>query len=660
MSRLDQALSEDDIEAFHNQRDRIAFSDTESGSDNGVSFDEYGVLDLPSAEDDDDDDDDEYDETETTNWGKSRKTFYSGDIAEGDLEDEASEARKLQEKTRSTLSALDYGIPSQIAPSSLKNNQNSSKKSVISFDIEYNSEGEGIDEEFGVDLKRNSGGDSKGKLEKKKEDSRKFEKDNVTQTSTFDEDSFGTEADLVGMDSVGLSKILPPGLKAENRETKVALKEFKRRLVEVKQEIEPIVKKIRLFITNDSGKGLEFLQSKYQLLIGYCANLALYILLQTKGAYTKDHPVVTRLVKYRLLLEKIRPMEAKMQHTIDRLVSSASSKSNQVEVEALAHRPNVDLLQEFSDEEEKSSAPDNEQIIGAKASEKYKAPKVAPVRFEGINGAIGDDSSLSKRERRERERAEIIASRSRLMADVQADLEDRPLEEAIDPVYGSNVINPKSSEMKKTKRYEEENFVRVSLSKAERRRLDLEIQKPVDELADLNDFFRERKTSKRSTSTAGSVEKLLGTKRKTSEISENRGSSKMAKFDDIDEEMSDIEDDLEEYKQASKKAADRKNSKNNMKLSKHDVRFTPGKPLKDMDNQHETRPASYDMLKNKGLMPNRTKEEENPRVNRRKKWERAQKKISSFKPVYRDGKSTGAYGGEATGIRTNLSRSVRF
>jgi len=72
------------------------------------------------------------------------------------------------------------------------------------------------------------------------------------------------------------------------------------------------------------------------------------------------------------------------------------------------------------------------------------------------------------------------------------------------------------------------------------------------------------------------------------------------------------------------------------------------------------RAANYKIIKNKGLTPHRSKEQRNPRVKRRKQYEKAKTKLKSFRSVAVDKKSLGAYGGEMTGIKTNLSRSIKF
>ncbi|KAK6355775.1 hypothetical protein TWF718_000156 [Orbilia javanica] len=70
------------------------------------------------------------------------------------------------------------------------------------------------------------------------------------------------------------------------------------------------------------------------------------------------------------------------------------------------------------------------------------------------------------------------------------------------------------------------------------------------------------------------------------------------------------------------------------------------------------RAIGYTIEKNKGLTPHRKKDVRNPRVKKRKKFEAAKKKLGSRKAVYKA--PTGAYSGEATGIRTKLIKSVKF
>mgnify|MGYP001186182141 CR=1 FL=1 len=71
------------------------------------------------------------------------------------------------------------------------------------------------------------------------------------------------------------------------------------------------------------------------------------------------------------------------------------------------------------------------------------------------------------------------------------------------------------------------------------------------------------------------------------------------------------------------------------------------------------RAINYQILKNKGLTPKRKKDDRNSRVKKRKKYEKAQKKLKSVRAVYSGGQS-GVYEGEKTGIKKNLTKSVKF
>lgn len=72
------------------------------------------------------------------------------------------------------------------------------------------------------------------------------------------------------------------------------------------------------------------------------------------------------------------------------------------------------------------------------------------------------------------------------------------------------------------------------------------------------------------------------------------------------------------------------------------------------------RAITYAIEKNKGLAPKRNKDVRNPRVKKRKKFEAKKKKLGSMKAIYKGGESRGGYGGEMTGIKRNLVKSVKL
>lgn len=72
------------------------------------------------------------------------------------------------------------------------------------------------------------------------------------------------------------------------------------------------------------------------------------------------------------------------------------------------------------------------------------------------------------------------------------------------------------------------------------------------------------------------------------------------------------------------------------------------------------RRITYQIEKNKGLMAKRNKDVRNPRVKKRKKFEQKKKKLGSIRQVYKGGEGRGGYGGELTGIKKNLVKSVKL
>ncbi|KAL7754069.1 something about silencing protein 10 [Sorochytrium milnesiophthora] len=70
------------------------------------------------------------------------------------------------------------------------------------------------------------------------------------------------------------------------------------------------------------------------------------------------------------------------------------------------------------------------------------------------------------------------------------------------------------------------------------------------------------------------------------------------------------------------------------------------------------REIGFKILKNKGLTPKRKKEQRNPRVKHRNKYEKTMKKLGTFKRLHKP--LQGNYAGESTGIKTHLARSVKL
>lgn len=79
------------------------------------------------------------------------------------------------------------------------------------------------------------------------------------------------------------------------------------------------------------------------------------------------------------------------------------------------------------------------------------------------------------------------------------------------------------------------------------------------------------------------------------------------------------------------------------------------------DESSGPRSLTRAILKNKGLTPHRPKSVRNPRVKKRQKYEKAKKKESSRKAIYKGGLAAtgGRYDGEKSGI-SKVVKGIRL
>ncbi|XP_047059396.1 neuroguidin-A [Lolium rigidum] len=161
-----------------------------------------------------------------------------------------------------------------------------------------------------------------------------------------------------------------------------ALKEMKDGLDLVRSKVESLTRKVRKGQL-PTGDGIGYLEAKHHLLLGYCQDLVYYLLRKAKGLSVDGHPVVRSLVEIRLFLEKIRPIDKKMEYQIQKLTNAADSAAAQDKVpdaqpvqqqgedDLLRYRPNPDMM-------DTKLATDGQGNNGGI----YRPPKIQPVSME--------------------------------------------------------------------------------------------------------------------------------------------------------------------------------------------------------------------------------------------------------------------------------------
>lgn len=152
-------------------------------------------------------------------------------------------------------------------------------------------------------------------------------------------------------------------------------------------------------------EGISLLSLKNNLLLAYLHNLALLALARLHGS-NPDERTVKELVKERIVMEKIKPLEIKLRYQVDKLVKMAEadegkSTGESIEedggIDPLAFKPNLAALSGNADEasgsdddssdDEKPKANATRARISATQSSDgiYRPPRLAPVAYTEEN-----------------------------------------------------------------------------------------------------------------------------------------------------------------------------------------------------------------------------------------------------------------------------------
>lgn len=469
-------------------------------------------------------------------------------------------------------------------------------------------------------------------------------------------------------------------IEKESPELLGLLKDFEGKLSELKNNVQPLLTEYVFFnyfsfITYEINKiisifrvtkqelptseGISFLEAKFHLLLNYCLNIGFYMLMKAEGKQVQDHPVISQLVKIRLLLDKMKPIDQKLHYQVQKLLKMSADGSSGIEQlgEGLQHRPNLDALDTIDQDDDKSG--------------KYKLKKIAPVSYEDID--------TKKKKRR--------VKTDTAMADfIREEFSEAPREISF-------TGRPKLSKERQAELdFEEENFFRLKKQAKVRQKQEKqllqrsELEDPLD-FRDITGFgdFSDEEDTKSSRKKLGEI--ISGVEKQTSEFNpeidipyktwdklQPLSKRTLSDFkdgdndnvpssddDDNDDDINmhdtntndnDFDEDVSEdeyYEQVKKKR----------KLSHHaeeKVQDTPNYRDDTIDPNSKRR-ANYQVRKNKGLV--RSRSGNNPRAKNRRKAEKFNQRIAST-GVKRIKDQSSRYEGESTGIRKGVVRSRNF
>ncbi|KAJ8326584.1 hypothetical protein BDEG_24861 [Batrachochytrium dendrobatidis JEL423] len=241
------------------------------------------------------------------------------------------------------------------------------------------------------------------------------------------------------------------------------------KISEVRSRIAPLIENVKNGKTQTTH-GVSLLEVRVHSLLSYITNLSYLSLLKLNGRSIQNHPVVDRLIELRTVLEKTKPLEQKLAYQIDKLVKAAAMDEDGEKMaydlgdddamikNPLSFKPNPSALLGASDKTDAQSKQSKDELGGV-----YRPPRVAPMRY--------DDSSHAQHGRLSQQFKDK-ASRSRLLGDLQTEFDDRPEEvDAEGTGYGARgaTITKEDEKLREREEFEEENFIRLNLSKKDKR-----------------------------------------------------------------------------------------------------------------------------------------------------------------------------------------------
>ncbi|CAG9463538.1 unnamed protein product [Pedinophyceae sp. YPF-701] len=680
---------EDELDQFSKGRDKVALDVNDDVASGSGSEGEEGVYNLSGGDDDssgsgsDDDvdlDDDEDDDEELQNlkaqarllrrklkvaegesessdeedvakkqlrerlWGASKRGYYDADDASdeggsGSDEDvgELPEALRIQRESMQHLTAADVGFDDS--------------------DLELGDE----PEKPGEAAAGSSGESSSG---------------------SEDDDSDAEPILERVVDEEGPQQRVLEDIARDAPELEALLGEMRASLAEVRERVKPVLDVVKEGELA-TKEGISYLEAKHLLLLEYCALIAFYVLLRAEGRPVQDHPVVPALLRTRAYLEKIKPIDKKLAYQIDRLVQAGE----RAEELAGAGGAGEDGGDGDGAGEDAYAAPRPGALVvgggagGEEGGEEedggvYKPPRLNPT-------AMPEDMERSRQKREERREKELRrrALRSEAVQDLVEEVTGAP-ETMRQRVAGmdTQAALRERARLAERERAEEELMMRVPMSKEERKRLKRHRRSAlaggglVDDIAagvagivgddgGEGDLFGGpsaqryggvEPASRRGPSGDQDLPQREHLSQRRARVDAKRAREAAA---------------AEERAAAAAAARAKRGTKDafyeeaeavqrSRKKARKEQYQVPAHPPAEDPVADGNRGVSKSILANRGLTPHRRKDQKNPRVRAKGKYEKA--KVRRGGQVQQVQAQDGAYGGELTGIKSKVAKSVRI
>uniref|UniRef100_A0A8C5HJ16 Sas10 C-terminal domain-containing protein n=1 Tax=Gouania willdenowi TaxID=441366 RepID=A0A8C5HJ16_GOUWI len=134
-------------------------------------------------------------------------------------------------------------------------------------------------------------------------------------------------------------------LRKESPELLDLIQDFKAKLTELKDEVQPLVQMVKDGKI-PAGKGADYLRTKQQLYLNYCTNISFYLVLKAKRIPVHNHPVIERLLTYRNLINELGAVDARLASQYRLLLAGEETTSKPVKGKKTKNDSDSDLDEE--------------------------------------------------------------------------------------------------------------------------------------------------------------------------------------------------------------------------------------------------------------------------------------------------------------------------
>ncbi|CAN8284566.1 unnamed protein product [Cochlearia groenlandica] len=624
---IDENAYDDEIDAFHKQRDIVPLDVNDDTDESDEDDDVHPVFDIKDADEDEDeededtedeeesekglaakmvrqkkylrakfgdaddkmaDDDNDNDEQEKRDtWGGRKSQYYNGDNAnfelqssdDEDLKEEEEEVLRLRAEQAGNITAADAGLES---------------------DSEEESDRELTMEEIAVKGKHATTKEKDGKethVEEIKKDLNSLSKEEQMDVV------YSSAPEIVGL-----------------------LSELNDAHEELETKINPILNKLKEAEIPSNG-GTRYLEVKQRLLLTYCQSITFYLLLKSEGQPIRDHPVLGRLVEIKALLDKIKELDGNLppgfeesllrsigDGTVKNVVKDDTLTSAIKSTQDTSEPMKIDEIKEVKKKKNKGEKRkhQNKQVdMQSEEMLKLRAALEGKLRSKGVLGStVSKSDKAQKRQKLANKKLETFDD---YVDDADNSTHDGKLGKLVYTTRKPKIISG------------DDDLPQRDDIGERRRKYELRI---------LNEAGVKSEDGKNETDAFAS-----------DEDNEND--------DDNDNDMVDNDGESEDefYKQVKRKQQAKRAAKAETYSWEHVLPSLP-------ESADGKRLISKKMVANRGLTRQRNKDLKNPRKKYRLKHEDKLKRHKGVKPDAR--KPSGPYGGEASGINPNKSSSVRI